>query len=434
MGRRPQPAVAGPDRARHRDRAVAGDVRSRRLAGAGGEVRPTARGAAGPSRGRPAARPPRRGGQRGVPVPAALPRRPAARPARRRRPRAAHAGGGPDRRRADGGCARPRRARPGAPDRDLRTGRPDATDGGVRLHGQGPRPADRGPPGQPLRPADRRPVRRGGGRAGRRPGGSLAPADRPRGRPVRVGGDPAAAVGGAHHHPAAGPGRARPGVPGPALDPGDARARPDRPRPRRSRRGRADRDGQPGRREQHQHRGLDQQGRGLVGAGPPGLVRRGRGPGPALARDQRRAARRARHRRDQPGRAAGRAGLDLVDPGPAAAADRHGLRPVRRPRARTVGLRDLRRWPVDPGRHAVGRDAGSRGRGAPEHHHPVHRAGDARCHGVRAGLRRGDRVVPAGRAVPAGAPGRRVGLPAPDDPTAGPGARGPARGHRRAPS
>ena len=71
-----------------------------------------------------------------------------------------------------------------------------------------------------------------------------------------------------------------------------------------------------------------------------------------LARDDRRPAHRAGHRRDEPGRPARRAGRHLEPLRPAAAADRDDLRPVRRPRARALVVRDLRGRPVDPGGHA----------------------------------------------------------------------------------
>ena len=49
LGRRPEPAVAGPGRAQHRGRPAAGHVRRGRLAGDHGQVRPAARGAVRPA-------------------------------------------------------------------------------------------------------------------------------------------------------------------------------------------------------------------------------------------------------------------------------------------------------------------------------------------------------------------------------------------------
>ena len=76
--------------------------------------------------------------------------------------------------------------------------------------------------------------------------------------------------------------------------------------------------------------------------------------------------------------AARRARRHLEPVGPAAAADRHDLRPVRRPRAGAVVVRHLRRRPVDPGRHAVRGHARARGRRAPVDHHAVDRHRAAR--------------------------------------------------------
>ena len=111
-----------------------------------------------------------------------------------------------------------------------------------------------------------------------------------------------------------------------------------------------------------------------------------------------RPAHRARHRRGQPRRPARRARRDLVARRPAAAADRHALRPVRQPRARAVVVRHLRGRPVDPRRHPVGRHARPRGRRAPVDHHAVGRARAAGLHRLGAGLRPGPRVDAAPRA------------------------------------
>ena len=61
---------------------------------------------------------------------------------------------------------------------------------------------------------------------------------------------------------------------------------------------------------------------------------------------------------------------------------------------------------VDPGRHAVGRDARARGRRAPVDHHAVGRARAAALHRLGAGVRPGPRVDAAARAV-AARPARR---------------------------
>ena len=113
--------------------------------------------------------------------------------------------------------------------------------------------------------------------------------------------------------------------------------------------------------------------------------------------------------------------------GPAAAADRRAVRPVRRARAGAVVVRHLRRRPVDPGRHAVRRDAGARGRRAPVDHHPVHRARAARLRHLRARVRARHRVVPAGRRWPGWAARTALGLPAAVHPAGRPGAGRGAR-------
>ena len=75
-----------------------------------------------------------------------------------------------------------------------------------------------------------------------------------------------------------------------------------------------------------------------------------------------------------------RARGDLEPVGRAADPDRRALRPVRRAGPGAVVVRHLRRRPVDPGRHAVRRDAGPRGWRAPVDQDAVHRAGAARVH------------------------------------------------------
>ena len=111
-----------------------------------------------------------------------------------------------------------------------------------------------------------------------------------------------------------------------------------------------------------------------------------------------RPAHRARHRRGQPRRAARRARRDLVARRPAAAADRHALRPVRQPRARAVVVRDVRGRPVDPRRHPLRRHARPGGRRAPVDHHAVDRPRAAALRRLGAGVRPGPRVDPAARA------------------------------------
>ena len=154
------------------------------------------------------------------------------------------------------------------------------------------------------------------------------------------------------------------------------------------------RHGEPGRQLEHQPGRLGEQGRRVVGRRTDRLVRRRRRDHPALAGEADRAAHRARHRRDQPGRPARRARRDLEPLGPAAAPDRGAVRPVRGAGARAVVVRHLRGRPVDPGRHAVRGHARPRGRGAPVHHHAVHRH-------RAAGLRRP--TSPPSRSTPNGA-------------------------------
>ena len=105
--------------------------------------------------------------------------------------------------------------------------------------------------------------------------------------------------------------------------------------------------------------------------------------------------------------------------GAAAAADRGALRPVRRARAGAVVVRHLRGRAVDPGRHAVRGDAGAGGRRAPVDHDAVGRAGAARLHHLRAGVRDRRRVDAARRRWPG---------------SAGPTARRPTCGSRPGPS
>ena len=220
------------------------------------------------------------------------------------------------------------------------------------------------------------------------------------------------AVGHRHH-----PGRARPGA--------------ARPHPGGARRRGPGRHARPGRQLVDQPGRLGEQGRGVGGARARRLVRRRPRDDPALARAADRPAPGAGHRRDQPRRAARRAGRHLVPLGAAAAADRGALRPVRRARAGALVVRDLRGRAVDPGRHAVRGDAGAGGRRAPVDLHAVGRAGAARLRHLRAGVRDRGRVDAARVAGPAGPPGRHVGVPAAVDPARRPGARGRAGGPGR---
>jgi pyruvate dehydrogenase E1 component len=131
--------------------------------------------------------------------------------------------------------------------------------------------------------------------------------------------------------------------------PGRAGPGPARPDPRGPRGSRAGRHGQPGCQLEHQPGRLGEQGRRVVGRRTDRLVRRRRRDDPALAGEADRAAHRARHRRDQPGRPARRARRDLEPLGAAAVPDRGAVRPVRGAGARAVVVRHLRGRPVDPG-------------------------------------------------------------------------------------
>ena len=206
----------------------------------------------------------------------------------------------------------------------------------------------------------RRPPRRGRGRPVHALRRRLA-----RGAPVRGDRPPPQARRDARRARAQGPARPRPQAHRQDLHAAGLRPLLRRPHARGARRRAARRDRSPRRRHEHQPRRLDQQGGHLERRRPHRLVRRRHRHARALARARPRAPHRARDRRGQPRRPAGRARRDLVARRPAAAAGRHDLRPVRVQGARAVVVRDLRRRPVDPGRHPDGRHARPRGRRAP---------------------------------------------------------------------
>ena len=199
----------------------------------------------------------------------------------------------------------------------VRGDRRHPADGDLRLHGQGPRPADRGPPAEPLRAADRRPAgRRWPTRLGHRPGRALVAVRR---RQSPAGRCCAAAAARLRRTPRATVRRRR-RCPADLGRTPHRRRRPPRPRSGRAlldlnraapEAGRAGRHRQPGRQLQHQPRRLGQQGRRLVAERAARLVRRRRRDDPALAGAADRPAHRARHRRDQPGRPDRRARRDL---------------------------------------------------------------------------------------------------------------------------
>ncbi len=437
VGRRPEPPVARPGHPRHGLRPPARDVRGRRLAGHHRQVLPPPAGAVR-APGRPgAAAAHRLDEQRGVPAPAAARPGGAARAAAgagQGTARAREAGGGARGRRAAHRRARPGRPRPRRPARRLpgrRRGLGPA-DGGLRLHDQGLVAADRGPPVEPLDAAHRR-AGRGARPAARlrcrRPLGDVHPGNR-RGRAVRRHGRPAAAPGAASAGAPAGARRPRPPPPGHRLHPAGPRPPVLGPGPRGAPARRADRHREPRRRLVDEPRWLDRQGRRVAPAGAGRLVRRRPRAAHSLARGHPRPARRARHRREQPGRPALRARRHLEPLRRAAPAGRDAVRPVRHPGPRAVVVRDLRRRPVDPGRHPVGHHAGARGRGAPVDRHPVDRDRAARLHGVRAGVRPGPRVDVPVRPVPARPAGRLVGLLPALDPAARPDPGGDPRRRR----
>ena len=123
----------------------------------------------------------------------------------------------------------------------------------------------------------------------------------------------------------------------------------------------------------------------------------------------------------------GELGRHLALRGRAAVSDRHDLRPVRRPRAGAVVVRDLRRRAVDPGRDPVGDHARTRGRGTPVGHHAGDRRRAAALHLVGARLRTGLRVDLPARDRAARPPRRALRLLPALDAAARPGAGGGPR-------
>ena len=259
----------------------------------------------------------------------------------------------------------PRRPRPRGARRGLRRDRRHPPDGHLRLHGEGPRPAHRGPPAEPFLAADR-----GAAGRARRRGSARDPAD-PWQR-FAAGSAPGGAVR-RRRRPAA----ARPRVPladRPTV-PADLGRTPTGTATTQAALGRALLD----------------------------LTRRGAGGGAASSRSARTSARAPtsagwvnkvgvwsptsarlvrRRRRDDPALAGatrpastsssasprstwsaliGELGATWSRWGEPLLPDRHALRPVRRARAGAVVVRHLRRRPVDPGRHAVRRDPRAEG-------------------------------------------------------------------------
>ena len=199
--------------------------------------------------------------------------------------------------------------------------------GDLRLHDQGLAAGHPGPSRQPLGAADRassgsaagsssaptrRPVGAVRATARRRPSCAATAAERLRREPVEPG---AVRAGSAATWVAT--------TRGQRVHPAGLRAVLCRPRAHRARGGRPRRDGQPRCRLLHQPRRLDQPCRDLASRRPHRLVRRRHRHAGALARVRARPAHRARDRRGQPGRAARRAGRDVVARRPAPAADRH---------------------------------------------------------------------------------------------------------------
>ena len=384
LGGRPEPPVARPRRAGHRLRPAGRDVRGGRLAGDHGQVRPPARRPVRARRRRAScAAASTRCRTRSTSGCCALD----AAELRERLPgadaRAREAGGRARRRRAARRLPRPRRPRPRQADRRLPRRRPRPADGGLRLHDQGLVAADRGPPGEPLGAADARAVRGARRRAGHRRRAPWA-----RFEPGSPEGDLCAAAATALARDEPEP-REPPPVP-PTL----------------------------GRKHRGQESTQQAFGRFFVDLvhEAPEVAERVVTVSPDVASSTNlggwinkagiwsvgerrdwfaddpqtlvhwkettaRRAHRARHRRDQPGRAcSGELGATWSRYGQPLLPDRHDLRPVRRPCARAVVVRDLRGRPVNPGRHPVGRLAGARGRRASVDRHALDRDRAARLH------------------------------------------------------
>ena len=409
LDRRSQPAVARPRRAGHVRRPPAGDVRGRRLADGHGQVRPAAARAVRARRRRRSAAADRRDGERGVPAAAAQRRGRAARAVARLGPRAAGNRAPGLRARRLGGARRdpgPRWPRPRLGARGpggMRRGRRSAL-GPVRVHDQGLAPADRGPSGQPLRPAQRGPAHGAGGRAGRRPGRSVGPLRRRerRGPDLRGGGRTPAPRSDPADRAAAVAGRARSLALRARLHPAGARQAVRRPLPRGAGGRIPSGDREPRRRVVDQPRRLDQPGR-RSGRSETGSTGSPTTPTRSCAGARRTTASTSSSgsRRSTSSACSASSG-DLVAGRSAAPPGGDDLRPVPDALLRAVGVRDLRRRPVDPDRYPVGGDPRPGGWRPPVGRHPVGRHRAARLRRVGAGVRPGPRVDVPARALAAG--------------------------------
>lgn len=178
------------------------------------------------------------------------------------------------------------------------------------------------------------------------------------------------APGGRPRRPTEHSGRTALGPQGGRLHAGRARTSAVRPAARRSGGRGPRRHPQPRRRLLDQPRRVDQQDRRLVAGRTPRLVRRRRRTPAQVDRGRAGPAHRTRHRRGQPRRARRRARRDVEPVGAAAHPHRDALRPVRLAGPRAVVVRHLRRRPVDPRRHPLGRHPRPRRRCAPVDHDP----------------------------------------------------------------
>ena len=303
----------------------------------------------------------------------------------------------------------------------------------VRLHREGLGAAHRRRPAEPRRAPvpgpDRRAPRRGGPDGGDRVGPLRTRLATPACVCARVGGEvnnvpvpprPRLAV------PAE---RRRRRVSKPVSTPGDVRPPAHRPGERPG-------GGSPARHHVarrlgvHEPRRLDQQDGRVRRRRATRLPRRG--PPAALAAGPCRPPHRARDQRDEPLPAARPARARPRAARRGAAADRHGLRPVRLPWPGRLPLRHLQRRPVHRRRHAVGHHAGARRRRPPVHDHRLDRPRAARRHVRRAGLRHRPRLAAVRRAATAAGSRRRLALPPalhpPDRPAPFEAVRGAARG------